>query len=244
MPRKKTSNRVEASKRVESDTATSKKAAEPQRFRDRIRELRRVKAAELKRNPKNFRIHDLRQRNAMEAMLEEVGWAGCAVAYEDGGALVLLDGHLRADIADDEDVPVLVTDLKRAEAEKLLAGYDALGGLAALDGAAFEALLADLQFDSRDLEAALDDVARAQLSTAAPPSGKERRIQAPSQKLLPHEHYDYVLVLARSRTTWARLSAALDLEETRKPRSKRVGIGRCVDAESLLRLLEKAEKGE
>jgi hypothetical protein len=42
-------------------------------IRDRIRELRRVPAAELRPHPKNWRIHTPMQRKALAAMLEEVG---------------------------------------------------------------------------------------------------------------------------------------------------------------------------
>lgn len=232
-----------------SDTSNNTEKADTQtvrRFRDRIVELRRVPARELRQNPKNFRTHDARQRNAMEGILVEVGWSGATVAFEDESGLVLLDGHLRSDIADEEPVPVLVTDLTPEEAAKVLAAYDALGSLAALDATALDRLLAEVAWDSRDIEAVMDDVLRSQMQGEETTGDGGRSTQrlhdalnaTPDQELLPHEHYDYVLVLARTRSEWARLSELLDLHEVRKPRTKRIGTGRCIDAGSMIARLE------
>lgn len=67
------------------------------RFRDRIVELRRVKASELRRNPQNWRQHPASQRSAMESVLAEIGFAGAALAYvEPDGALTLIDGRTQS----------------------------------------------------------------------------------------------------------------------------------------------------
>src|SRR5262245_6791023 len=44
-------------------------------IRDRITELRRVKASELRPNPKNWRTHPDAQRNALRGVLSEIGYA-------------------------------------------------------------------------------------------------------------------------------------------------------------------------
>ena len=44
-----------------------------QLIRDRIRELRRVKASLLVPNPKNWRIHGKQQAAALKGLLREVG---------------------------------------------------------------------------------------------------------------------------------------------------------------------------
>jgi hypothetical protein len=49
-------------------------------FRDRIVELRRVRASELKEHPRNWRKHPRRQREALRAMLAEVGFADALIA--------------------------------------------------------------------------------------------------------------------------------------------------------------------
>jgi len=44
-------------------------------IRDRVRELRRVKASELVPNPKNWRRHPKEQAAALKGLLAEVGYA-------------------------------------------------------------------------------------------------------------------------------------------------------------------------
>lgn len=82
----------------------SKKRKAPPLFevRDRIKEFRRVPAAELAANPANWRKHPEAQRAALRGVLEEVGIAGPLIAYHsarNGGALTLIDGHLRQEDA-------------------------------------------------------------------------------------------------------------------------------------------------
>ena len=103
-------------------------------IRDRIKELRRVPAAELRPNPRNWRTHPARQRDALRGLLAEVGYAGALLARElDDGTLELIDGHLRAETTPEAVVPVLVLDVSEAEALKLLATYDPLSAMAETD---------------------------------------------------------------------------------------------------------------
>src|SRR6516162_9784807 len=93
----------------------------PMQIKDRIKELRRVRAGDLKPHPKNWRVHPESQRNALRGLLAEIGYADTLLSRElpDGG-LQLIDGHLRAETTPDVLVPVLVTDLTEEEAEKVL----------------------------------------------------------------------------------------------------------------------------
>jgi hypothetical protein len=96
--------------------------------RDRIRELRRVKAKELVLNSKNWRVHPAAQARALRAMLIDVGYADALIARElPDGRLKLIDGHLRAETTPDAIVPVLVLDVNEAEADKLLLTLDPPG---------------------------------------------------------------------------------------------------------------------
>jgi hypothetical protein len=89
-------------------------------IRDRIKELRRVPAAHLRPNPRNWRTHADAQRDALRGVLAEVGYADALLARElDDGALELVDGHLRAEMTPDAIVPVLVLDVTAEEADKL-----------------------------------------------------------------------------------------------------------------------------
>ena len=71
-------------------------------IRDRIRELKRVPAKDLRPNPKNWRTHPKAQQDALRGVLAEVGYADALLARElpDGG-LMLVDGHLRAETTPD-----------------------------------------------------------------------------------------------------------------------------------------------
>src|SRR5262245_51881505 len=102
-------------------------------IRDRIVELRRVKASELRPNPKNWRLHPAAQHDARRGILAEVGYADALLARESEGGLELIDGHLRAEITPEQLVPVLVLDVTEPEAAKLLATLDTLPGLATPD---------------------------------------------------------------------------------------------------------------
>ncbi|MDO4570332.1 MAG: hypothetical protein Q4D38_08115 [Planctomycetia bacterium] len=124
-------------------------------FKDRIKELRRVKTADLKPNEKNWRLHPEAQKNALRGVLEEVGYADALLAREDeNGNLILLDGHLRAEITPDQVVPVLVLDVSEEEGNLILATLDPLAAMAENDNQKFEDLFQNLETQSdavRDL---------------------------------------------------------------------------------------------
>src|ERR1700742_1469835 len=103
-------------------------------IRDRIKELRRVPAGQLRANPRNWRVHP-------------------------DGSLELIDGHLRAETTPDALVPVLVLDVDQAEALKLLATYDPLSALAETNQAALEGVLSDVETDSEALRQLLAGLA-------------------------------------------------------------------------------------
>jgi DNA modification methylase len=133
------------------------------KIRDRIRELRRVPASELRPNPKNWRTHPEAQANALRGLLSEIGIADAVLAREmPDGSLMLVDGHLRAETLGDETVPVLVLDVDEAEADKVLATLDPLAAMAEADAAKLDAILREVDTGSPDVQqllAALADEA-------------------------------------------------------------------------------------
>jgi DNA modification methylase len=129
-------------------------------IRDRIKELRRVRAGDLMPHPKNWRLHPESQRNALRGLLAEIGYADTLLTRElPDGSLQLIDGHLRAETTPDSLVPVLVTDLTEEEAEKVLLTLDPLASMAAADKDNLESLLASLKFESPDVGAMLEAMA-------------------------------------------------------------------------------------
>lgn len=94
------------------------------KIRDRIKELRRVKASEILPNPKNWRTHPQAQQDALRGVLAEVGIADALLCRDTPAGLMLIDGHMRADTSPDTEWPVLILDVDEAEADKLLATFD------------------------------------------------------------------------------------------------------------------------
>lgn len=130
------------------------------KIRDRIKELRRVKAASLLPNPKNWRTHPKAQQDALKGILAEVGFADALLARElDDGSLMLIDGHLRAETTGEQEVPVLILDVDEKESDKLLATFDPLAGMAECDSAALDALLRNVDTGNEALQQMLTDLA-------------------------------------------------------------------------------------
>tara|TARA_R110002020_G_scaffold122026_6_gene277250 strand:- start:409 stop:1173 length:765 start_codon:yes stop_codon:yes gene_type:complete len=110
-------------------------------IRDRIKELKRVKASELLPNPKNWRTHPVEQQDALKGVLAEIGYADALIARETDDGLMLIDGHLRAEATPDSNVPVLILDVTEAEADKMLLTLDPLAAMAVSDDKKLSALL-------------------------------------------------------------------------------------------------------
>lgn len=130
------------------------------KIRDRIKELRRVKASELIPNPKNWRTHPVAQQDALKGILAEVGFAGAVLARElDDGSLMLIDGHMRAETTNDQEIPVLILDVDEAESDKLLATFDPIAAMAESDAHALDALLRNVDTGSEALQKMLAELA-------------------------------------------------------------------------------------
>lgn len=128
--------------------------------RDRVVELRRVRAGDLRANPRNWRRHPDRQRQALRGLLEEVGFADAILAREHAdGSLEIIDGHLRQSMDPELIVPVLVLDVDEQESGKLLASLDPLAALAVADPAQLTELLSSIDTGSEALRMLLADLA-------------------------------------------------------------------------------------
>lgn len=128
-------------------------------IRDRVKELRRVKAGLLRPNAKNWRTHPQAQRDALRGVLAEVGYADALLARElPDGSLELIDGHLRAETTPDMEVPVLILDLDDREAAKLLALHDPLAGMAEANEQMLAELLAEVETSNESVQELLDSL--------------------------------------------------------------------------------------
>jgi DNA modification methylase len=134
-------------------------------IRDRIRELRRVSAGQLRPSPKNWRSHPTAQREALRGLLAELGYCDALLARElAGGALELIDGHLRAETTPDMEVPVLILDVTAEEADKLLLTLDPLASLAEANLDQLTALLAAVDTNSAAVQALLAELAAGEVT--------------------------------------------------------------------------------
>jgi hypothetical protein len=110
-------------------------------LRNRIIGHRVVKASALLPHELNARTHGSAQREALRALLGEVGFARSTLAYVadqhrhlgDAAPLTLIDGHLRREELADEEITVEVLDVDDAEARKLLLSLDPMAALAGYD---------------------------------------------------------------------------------------------------------------
>jgi ParB-like chromosome segregation protein Spo0J len=144
-------------------------------YRDRVLELRRVRAADIAGAPWNWRRHPDAQVEALAGSIEELGFIDPLDTRElPDGRLELIDGHARLyllsdRIGPDTIIPCIVTDLSEAEAKKANLFKDPLAAMAEADGPTLEALLREVEIDSPALDAMLNDLAAdAELGTDEP----------------------------------------------------------------------------
>ena len=70
-------------------------------------------------NPYNWRIHPKTQQDALESMLDDVGWVQNVIVNQRTGHVV--DGHLRVAVAisrEQKEVPVVYVDLDEDEEQE------------------------------------------------------------------------------------------------------------------------------
>lgn len=129
------------------------------KFKDRIKELRRVRAGDLIPSEKNWRSHPQAQKDAMLGVLDQVGYADALLVRETPDGLKLIDGHLRAEVTPDQDVPVLVLDVTEEEADIILATLDPLAAMAEADTEKLAELMEGIEVDDEAVQALLEELA-------------------------------------------------------------------------------------
>ena len=77
-------------------------------------------------------------------MINRIGYADALIARETPEGIRLIDGHLRADLDANAEVPVLIVDLDEDEAGQLLATLDPLSAMAEANAAALTDLMATI----------------------------------------------------------------------------------------------------
>ena len=128
-------------------------------WQSRIQDRGNLDPNQLTPHPKNPRSHGANQRRYVEAALEEVGWVREVVVNHRTGYVV--DGHLRLEQAlanDETEVPAVIVDLSEQEEAQVLAGLDAVTGMADTDDEALGALIDEIDSTHADIHELLDEL--------------------------------------------------------------------------------------
>ncbi len=133
--------------------------ANPGPWKIRIVAYRVMPVAEILDNPRAWRTHPEKQRNALRAVLDHVGLVKPLIYNERTNRLV--DGRARLDLArrdGQEMLPVIVVDLSEDEEALVLATLDPLTELAEVDTEALQRLLAEVSVTDTSLMALLAEI--------------------------------------------------------------------------------------
>lgn len=170
-----------------------------EKTKNRKKEYRTVLGSALKPNPLNWRKHPNRQRDSLSRMLDTIGDIDVLKVVEEAdGTLMLLDGHLRASIRDNEQVDVVILDLTEEEQRLVLATFDPLGALAVTDEKIYEELTAMIDTEDDVIQDLLDSVGPDKVTKYAE-DGME-----PEELLRPElfERHDYVVFYFDNELDW------------------------------------------
>lgn len=130
------------------------------KFRIRAQKFQTIARKYLERDPLNWRVHGDAQVAALRGALSEIGFVGALLVRKKPRSrthYLVIDGHARlAEFAPSDGVPCCVVNITDAEARKLLATFDTITGMATPDRAAFEQLIAGLEFDTDELDDLVD----------------------------------------------------------------------------------------
>jgi hypothetical protein len=132
----------------------------------------------------NARRHPGRQRDALESVLDEVGWVSTCIVNDTTGNVV--DGHMRCEqaITAGEQVPVLHVELTAAEELEVLATLDPIGAMAKYDRERLDDLVDSVRTDSAVLDEMLES-----MRTTAPIMPEYDDLDAPVFDPLPETKF-------------------------------------------------------
>lgn len=137
-----------------------------QEVRNRIVRHVRVRAGELVPHELNPRLHSQAQKQALQRLYAEIGFARSLLAYQlADGRLKLIDGHLRAGLDPQQEVEVEVLDVNDAEARALLLAIDPLAQLAGYESDTLQELRQLVERDSEAIRSLWQVLAEASART-------------------------------------------------------------------------------
>lgn len=178
-----------------------KSRSNSQNWKNRIVNYGARPAQEFNFHPLNWRQHSPAQRNAIDALLEEIGWVTGVIENITTGNLI--DGHLRVEEAlaknADEIIPFIQVELSEEEELKMLAVLDPVGAMAGTDMERLRLLTEGLTFQSE----ALSEI----ISQRLPSDVNLEDFFEQKQTELPER--EFIIELAYKREDYERVKAAL-----------------------------------
>ena len=108
----------------------------------------------------NWRRHPDRQREALEGVLDNIGWIQDVIVNRRTGHLI--DGHLRVELAlrrKEPSVPVVYVDLSEREEAIALASLDPISAMAETDKSNLDSLLRTVDSDDERIQTLLSGLA-------------------------------------------------------------------------------------
>lgn len=158
------------------------------------------KPDQLLANPKNFRIHPQAQQEALEGVLNEVGWVQNIIVNRRTGFVV--DGHMRVQAAlraGAETVPVVYVDLTEREEALVLATLDPMAAMAGIDKEQLDQLLHEVETSSAGIQEMLAALAEQEGSYFQ--AGEQEGTGGDGEGDVPGEAAELVLSGPRGRFT-------------------------------------------
>lgn len=139
----------------------AKKNKDGSEWQNRITRTGKANPEKLLANPRNWRIHPKYQREALKAVMDEVGWVQQIIVNLTTGLIV--DGHLRVAMAierGEKRIPVNYVELTEEEEAIVLATIDPIAAMAKADDDLLDELAAAIETDNEALQDLLNGITR------------------------------------------------------------------------------------
>jgi hypothetical protein len=201
-----------------------------------------VDIGKLKPYPANNKTHPEAQLDLLTKAIKAQGWRAPITVSNQTGYIVR--GHARLEAAKRlglEQVPVDYQNYASDETERMDRIADnRLAELGETDFVALKDELLELDTGATEMElTGYDEKAIEDLMTALPPDKDHDQIYA-QMELQPHEHYDYLIVLAENEQDYQWLCDRLKITKCQDAKkSQSIGLGRAIKASRLIKELDK-----
>ena len=122
---------------------------------------RTLKGSQIRPNPKNWRDHPEEQKTAIRTAFGRIGITAPVIVREvSKDEYMLMDGHLRAELLGDQEIPVVVLndDVTDEEFQEMLMTHDAISSLATINDENWHQLANDNQALFEEYGSVLKDI--------------------------------------------------------------------------------------